>query len=85
MSPPIVARLLENDRFLAVMADSLLNFFYANRLPIKKLPVELRSPPFNVAFVTLKGRTISPVARLFTEQAKDIGARLTKLRNGRGP
>jgi hypothetical protein len=36
-----VARLLENDRFIAVMAESLLNFFYANRLAIKRLPVDL--------------------------------------------
>ena len=43
MSPPVVARFLENDRFVAVIADSLLNFFYANRLPIKKLPVELKA------------------------------------------
>jgi DNA-binding transcriptional LysR family regulator len=82
MSPPIVARLLENDRFIAVMTDSLLNFFYANRLSIKRLPVELQSPSFSVAVVSLKGRTVSPVAQLFTEQAQRIGEQLTKLRKG---
>ena len=40
MSPLVVARLLENDRFIAVISDSLLNFFYANRLSIKRLSVE---------------------------------------------
>jgi DNA-binding transcriptional LysR family regulator len=83
MSPPVVARLLENGRFVAVMADSLLNFFYANRLPIKRLPVELESPSFGVAVVTLKGRTLSPVAHLFAEQAREIGAELTRGRSGR--
>ena len=80
MSPPIIARLLENDRFIAVMTDSLLNFFYANRLSIKRLPVELQSPSFSIAIVNLKGRTVGPVAQLFTEQAQRIGDQLAKLR-----
>jgi DNA-binding transcriptional LysR family regulator len=80
MSPPIVARLLERDRFVAVIADSLLNFFYAKRLPIKKLPVELEAPPFAVGIVTLKGRTVSPVAQLFLDKARDVGSQLTKQR-----
>ena len=74
MSPPVVARFLENDRFVAVIADSLLNFFYAKRLPIKKLPVELEAPPFAVGIVTLKGRTVSPVAQLFLDEARDVGS-----------
>jgi DNA-binding transcriptional LysR family regulator len=82
MSPLVVARLLRNDRFVSVISDSLLNFFYANRLSIKRLPVELQSPSFSVAVVSLKGRTVSPVARLFTEQAQRIGDQLSKLRKG---
>jgi DNA-binding transcriptional LysR family regulator len=82
MSPPIIARLLENERFVAVMTDSLLNFFYANRLSIKRLPVELQSPSFGIAIVSLQGRTVSPVARLFIEQAQRIGEQLGKLRKG---
>jgi DNA-binding transcriptional LysR family regulator len=78
MSPPIVARFLEHDRFVAVIADSLLNFFYAKRLPIKKLPVDLEVPPFAVGIVTLKGRTISPVAQLFLDEARGVGSQLTK-------
>ena len=84
MSPLVLARLLKSDRFVSVIADSLLNFFYANRLSIKRLPVELQSPSFSVAVVSLKGRTLSPVAQLFTEQAQRIGDQLAKLRKGRG-
>lgn len=83
MSPPVVARLLEDGRFVAVIADSLLNFFYANRLPIRRLPVELESPAFGVAVVALKGRTLSSVAQLFAEQAREIGAQLMRRRSGR--
>ena len=82
MSPPVVARLLENGRFVAVIADSLLNFFYARRLPIKRLPVELDAPSFGIAIVTLKGRTLSPVAQLFIDQARDIGGQLARRRSG---
>jgi DNA-binding transcriptional LysR family regulator len=77
MSPAVVARLLEkNSRFVAVISDSLLNFFYANRFAIKRLPITLQSPSFSVAIVTLKGKTVSPVAQLFTEQAQRIGTQL---------
>lgn len=81
MSPPVVARLLEkNSRFVAVIADSLLNFFYANRLAIKRLPIALQSPSFSVAIVTLRGKTVSPVAQLFTEEAQSIGIQLMGAR-----
>jgi len=82
MSPLMIARLLENKRFVAVISDSLVNFFYANRLSIKRLPVDLQGTSFGVAVVTLKGRTVSPVARLFTEQAQAIADELARLRKG---
>lgn len=86
MSPPIVARFLEQDRFVAVIADSLLNFFYAKRLPIRRLPVELQAPPFAIGIVTLKGRTVSPVAQLFMDEARRVGSQLTKrLARHNGP
>ena len=56
----------------------LLNFFYARRLPLRKVPVELEAPPFAVGVVTLKGRMVSPVAQLFLDQARDMGSQLTK-------
>ncbi len=83
MSPPVVARFLENGRFVAVVADLLLNFFYANRLPIRRLPVDLDAPSFGIAIVTLKGRTLSPVAQLFIDQARDVGEQLTRRRSSR--
>jgi DNA-binding transcriptional LysR family regulator len=83
LSPHLVARLLENGQFVAVMSDSLLNYFYAKRLPIKPLPVELASPPFATALVTIKNRTISPVAELFIEAARGIAADLKERRSRR--
>lgn len=80
MSPSVVARILEQDRFVAVIADSLLNFFYANRLAIRRVPVTLEAPPFTVGIVTLKGRMLSPVAQLFIDRARDVGIQLAKRR-----
>jgi DNA-binding transcriptional LysR family regulator len=78
MSPAVVARFLENERFVAVIADSVLKFFYAGRLPIKKLPVELDAPRFGVAVAILKDKTISPVAQLFRDQALQVGIEVMK-------
>lgn len=83
LSPSVVARLLENGRMVAVMSDSLLNFFYAKRLPLVRLPVKLASPAFAIAIVTVKGRTISPVAQLFIACAKEVAAGLNRRRAGR--
>ena len=85
MSPPIVARFLEQDRFVAVIANSLLNFFFTQRLPIRKVPVELEAPPFAVGIVTLKGRMVSPVAQLFLNQARDVAGQMTKRLARAGP
>lgn len=82
LSPHLVARLLENGSFVAVMSDSLLNHFYARRLPIKRLPITLASPTFTIALVTIKHRTISPVAQLFIESARAIAAELIERRSG---
>jgi DNA-binding transcriptional LysR family regulator len=64
--------LLATGRFLAIYSGSLLRYS-AKRLSIKVLPVNvpLRSSP--VVIVTLKNRTISPVARLFIDHARKAG------------
>ena len=70
--------LLATGRFLAIYSGSLLRYS-AERLSIKVLPVNapLRSSP--VGIVTLKNRTISPVAQVFVEHARKA-ANLTGLR-----
>jgi DNA-binding transcriptional LysR family regulator len=72
MSPMLVTRLVARSRLLAVIADSLLNHFYAEQMPVKKLPVTLRTPPFSVALVTLKNRSMTPVAEMFMQCAHEV-------------
>jgi len=53
---------------------------YANRLPIKKKPVELPMQTFAVAIVTLKNRTVSPLAQLFIDCAREVTRPLSARR-----
>jgi DNA-binding transcriptional LysR family regulator len=71
----LLFRLLESGRFVGHFGDKLLSF-YLNRYALKKLPVELPIQPFAVAIVTLKNRTISPVAQLFTDYAREVAKSL---------
>ena len=67
----LLFQLLESGRFVGHFGDGLL-YFYEKRFALKKLPVDLPVAPFVVAVVTLKNRTISPVARLFIDCARDV-------------
>jgi DNA-binding transcriptional LysR family regulator len=73
----LLFQLLESGRFVGHFGDRLLHF-YANRFALKTLPVELPIEPFAVAIVTLKNRTISPVAQLFIDCAREIARPLAK-------
>jgi DNA-binding transcriptional LysR family regulator len=71
--------LLATGRFLAVRSGSNLRLS-GKRLSAKALRVDLPIRPVHVGIVTLKGRTISPVARLFIECARKIAKPLAKAR-----
>jgi DNA-binding transcriptional LysR family regulator len=73
----LLFQLLESGRFVGHFGDGLLEF-YANRFALKKLPIELPIEPFAVAIVTLKNRTISPVAQLFIDCAREVAKPLVK-------
>jgi DNA-binding transcriptional LysR family regulator len=76
----LLFQLLESGRFVGHFGDGLLQF-YAKRFALKKLSVELRIQPFSVAIVTLKNRTISPVAQLFIDSAHEVAGPLAKRRS----
>jgi len=68
---------LATGRFLSVRPESTLRF--QGRAPLlKALPVELPSNQEPVAIMTLKNRTLSPVARLFIEHAREVAKPLAK-------
>lgn len=79
----LVFQLLESGRFIGHFGDGLLHF-YASRFALKRLPVELPIPPFLVAIVTVKNRTISPVAELFIDCAREVAKPLAKRQSRSG-
>ena len=68
--------LLATGRFLTIFTTSVLRF-PAKRPELKVLPVELPIARVQIGIVTLKNRTLSPVAQLFIDSAHDV-AKLAK-------
>jgi DNA-binding transcriptional LysR family regulator len=75
--PDVRMSLLASGHFLTIFSTSALRF-PARRPELKVLPVELPIAPVPVGVVTLKNRTLSPVARLFIEHAREVAKPLTK-------
>lgn len=71
MPGEVRARLLESGRFLSIAPTSAMRFS-TDRLRLKVLPVRLPAARLPIGIVTLKNRTLSPVARLFIDAAREI-------------
>jgi DNA-binding transcriptional LysR family regulator len=69
--------MLATGHFLTVLGASALRF-PSRRPEVKVLPVELPTSRVSVGIVTLKNRTLSPVARLFIEHARKVAKPPTK-------
>jgi DNA-binding transcriptional LysR family regulator len=63
--------MLATGRFLSMLSGSMIRMS-AGRLGIKALPIKLRIQPRPVGIITIKNRTISPVAQLFIEQMQEV-------------
>jgi DNA-binding transcriptional LysR family regulator len=74
-------RLLATGRYLSVVPASLLHFGDLPS-PLKVLPVDLAIEPRPVAIVTLKDRTLGPVAKLFIDCAREITKSLANAKSG---
>jgi len=70
-SPHLLLSLLAKGPFLVIVPDSVLKFG-TNLPPLKVLPLQLPVPPWPVGVMTLKNRTISPVAQLFLDCAREV-------------
>jgi DNA-binding transcriptional LysR family regulator len=73
----LLCALVASGPFLGIFPNSLLRFG-ANLPSLKILPVELPMPPLPVGIMTLKNRTVSPVARLFIDCAREVAKPLAK-------
>src|ERR1700722_8298774 len=68
---PSTNGLLGTGRFLSILPGSFLKVV-GKSLGFKALPIELPIPPRPVGIVTLKNRTLSPVAALFIDCARTL-------------
>jgi len=64
-------------RFLAVVPAGILRF-RAKGAAIKVLPVELPRTQGRIGIITLKNRTLSPLAELFIESAREVAKPLAR-------
>jgi DNA-binding transcriptional LysR family regulator len=69
--------MLASGRFLTLCSTSTLQF-PTPRPGIKVLPVELALARVPVGIVTLRNRTLSPTARVFIEQAREVAKPMMK-------
>jgi DNA-binding transcriptional LysR family regulator len=76
-SPQVRASLLTTGRFVTIFPTSVLGFLKM-RSEIKALPVDLPMARVPNVIVTVKDRTLSPLARLFIEQARGVAKPLAK-------
>jgi DNA-binding transcriptional LysR family regulator len=67
----MISALMGLGPYLAIFPSSMLEFS-PQRQEFRTLPVDLPIPPWPVTITTLKNRTISPVAPLFFECAREV-------------
>jgi hypothetical protein len=57
--------------------------YNARQWGLKPLPLDLGVTPRAVAIVTLKGRTVAPVAALFMQQVREAAQKISSAANPR--
>jgi DNA-binding transcriptional LysR family regulator len=77
LSINIQNELLATGRFLTVLPGFMLRVMPRN-LALKALPVALPNSPMPIGLVTLKNRTLTPLAQLFIENVRALAKPLAK-------
>jgi DNA-binding transcriptional LysR family regulator len=69
--------LLATGRYLSIFPESVLQF-PAKNPRVKRLPIKLPLPRMPIGIASLKNRTLSPVAQLFIDTAREVAKPLAK-------
>jgi DNA-binding transcriptional LysR family regulator len=77
-SVPARIRLVATGRFLTALPRSMLRFHPKNAA-IRILPIDMPTTRRPIGVITLKKRSLSPVAQLFIACARELAARSTQL------
>lgn len=76
---PVRTTMLATGRFLSMVPRVVMQFPPKNRL-LKSLSIELPTTTRPLALVTLKNRTLNPLAELFSDSVREAALRLQKLK-----
>jgi DNA-binding transcriptional LysR family regulator len=71
LSLQLYTRLVETGHWLGLVPGSVVRFG-EKRMRIKVLPIQLRSPPRPVGVITVRNRTLSPLAERFIDCARKV-------------
>ena len=63
--------LIATGDFIATLPRSVLRL-YAERFSLKALPIDFPARPWPVSVITLKNRSLSPIAQRFLDCAEDV-------------
>jgi DNA-binding transcriptional LysR family regulator len=72
--------LVAKGHFLAMASESVLRFGGGWQHSIKVLPIDLAANDGVVGIITLKNRTLTPVAQLFIDCAREVAKSMAKPR-----
>jgi len=67
--------LVSSGRFITALPRSVLQVV-GRQHSLKEIPIKLPIPPYPVAIVTLRNRTVTPLAGLFVERARKVAKQL---------
>jgi DNA-binding transcriptional LysR family regulator len=79
LSVHLTAALVASGRFVGLLPQSVLHFS-AQRLPLKALPVELADQRIVSAIITVRKRTMSPLADRFIKVAHEMASSISEPR-----
>jgi DNA-binding transcriptional LysR family regulator len=82
LSVQLTAALVASGQFVGLIPRSVLHFG-AKRLPLKALPVQLAERRVVCSIITVKDRTLSPLAVLFIDFAREMAGSMSQPRTHR--
>ena len=78
LSVQLTVSLIASGRFVGVLPNSVAQF-NKERTGLRLLPIELGSARFAFGIITVKDRTLSPLAELFINCAKDVASAIPQV------
>ena len=75
-SIPLHHHLLATGRYITMLPRSMLHF--GKHMSLKSLPVESPAGAYPIGILTLRNRTLSPLAQLFITCAREVAKQLGK-------